>query len=381
MARTRGARARIAPGIYRDLIGLAVQLMVRGRRIEKRFPSTTPLRDLKDWRDGQRLAGRASCTESRPGTLEADVRRYLATARSMPTYRQRAQDLEHWIAALGATTPRRSITAQQIDAVMSTWLTVPQDRGKHRRPGPLSAQTVKLRRTALLRLYHVLDGKGQPNPVRSTTTPRQPAPEARGVSLDVVRDLFAAMPDCASRARLQVLAFAGLPPAQLGALRPADVDLERAVVRVPARRKGRGAVGGVRPLTPQAVEAFRDLARLDGWGRFSAAALWTFFGRAWRKAQAIRKEESRPLLPAMKPYDLRHSFASWLYAETHDMETVARLLGHASTVTTRRYALGAASAVDTAAVTKLGAVMGAVNSVPRGVTSIRLVTGRSTRTA
>jgi integrase len=365
MPRTRGARVRIAQGCYRDDAGYSVQLMVRGHRIEKRFSLGTSLREMKDWRDGQRIT-ESSRSGERAGTLGEDVRRYLATCRSMTSYRQRAADLEHWVAALGARTPRRNITAAHIETAMSTWLTEPQYRGKHRRPAPLSAQTVKLRRTALLRLYHVLDGKGQPNPVRSTTTPRQPPVEPRGVSLDVVAELFDAMPDGASKARLQILAFAGIPPKLLGALTAADVDLDGAVARVPARRKGRGAVGGVRPLTPQAVGAFRELARLKAWGRFSASALWQFFNRAQEKARTRRTEAGRDPLPRLKPYDLRHSFATWLYQQTSDMETVARLLGHASTITTRRYALGAAREVDTAAVAKLGAVMGAVIPCPNG---------------
>jgi len=369
MTRSRGARVRVAPGIYRDAIGLSAQLMVRGNRIEKRFPKDTPLRVVKDWRDSQRLAARAACTERRPGTLGEDVRRYLTTARSMTTYRQRARDLDHWVAAFGPTRPRRSITAPELETVMATWLLT------------LAPQTVKLRRTALLRLYHVLDGRGQPNPVRSTTTPREPAPEARGVALDDVRELVAAMPDTASRARLLLLATAGIPQALLKQMRPADVDLERALARVPARRKGRGAVGGIRPLTAHAVQAFRDLDRHDAWGRFSTSSLWQFFQRAHAAVNAQRKEEGRPPLPAMRPYDLRHSYGTWLYTVTQDMETVSRMLGHASTVTTRRYALGAAQAVDAAAITRLGAVMGAVISPPEGSTTLRLLPARSRNTA
>jgi integrase len=369
MPRKRGARVRIAPGIYRDDIGYSVQLMVRGRRIEKRFPRGTALSKMKDWRDGKRIKRRGSRSDPDHATFAEDVRRYLKTAKHMPTYDQREYDLNQWITALGGARPRSSITGTELDQVMADWMTTPQPRGRGQKPAPLNPQTVKLRRTALRRMYRVLDGESAPNIVRDSTAPQEYAAEARGLSMTVVRDIFDAMPANEWRPRLKLLAFAGLPPKLLGQVEAGDVFPDTLQLRVRGRRKGRGAAGSVRPITPQAAEAFAELGRFDAFGEFDAWRQFDAFSSAVRRVNAQRKEDNLPPLTRLKPYDLRHSFGTWLYEQTGDLATVARLLG-VTLQTARRYALGATNVLDVRAIRKLGqtmgAVMGAVISSPDG---------------
>lgn len=57
----------------------------------------------------------------------------------------------------------------------------------------------------------------------------------------------------------------------------------------------------------------------------------------WRKrvwARAVKESG----VGELRPHDLRHTYASWLIQSGVSLEEVARLLGHASTSTTKRYA-------------------------------------------
>lgn len=131
-----------------------------------------------------------------------------------------------------------------------------------------------------------------------------------------------------SKARLRLMAYTGLTNSQIAALTRADIDLELPAVRIEDRRKGKGAAGGWLPLPTDARAALQAFIDADAFGRFSRHSLRKSWLRACQEADQ----------PPIRPYDLRHSFASRLLDVTQDLKATQLLLNHASSSTTQRYA-------------------------------------------
>ena len=108
------------------------------------------------------------------GTFANDAARYLLAVSAMPTYSERCKHIALWMDEFGQRW-RGTIRTDEIDAVLNQWL----------REG-LAASTVKHRRTALLHLWHRLDGKDAANPVRRSLVPTEPEPELRGLPYSTV---------------------------------------------------------------------------------------------------------------------------------------------------------------------------------------------------
>ena len=174
--------------------------------------------------------------------------------------------------------------------------------------------------------------------------PAEPEPEPRGLPYSLVQDLLDAMPeqgqgvkgrmrDCASKtkARLTLMAYTGLPPRTIMRLRPRDVRWDAGAVFIQGRRKGKGTKGQTIPLTSAGLEALRRFDEVDCWGSFSTSSAWKSFQGTC----------ARPDLTGLRPYDLRHSFGTAVYAATGDLRATQQLLGHASRATTDRYTLAA----------------------------------------
>jgi integrase len=338
------ARAKSAQwaGIRRRGAGWEANVRVGGHLHTQTFALDTPPRVMQDWRARQRGAA----IPTRRGTLADDVTRYLATVRHMPTYEERKKHLDDWLAALGPDRSRATITTQELDAILSDWLTDPRSATD---PRPLAPVSVRHRRTALRHLYRVLDGKSAPNPVADTRRPPDPRPQPRAVPLEHIRRMLEHLPTGQTRARVMVILATGLPHASVMALQPADVDLQRAVARVPARRKGQGAAARLLPLNPSAVAAFQEMARTKAWGAFSQSGM---------RSLVLRACEAAGVAP-FTPYQLRHTAATLIYQQTGSLDTTARLLGHSTTAITQRYTQEAHLAVDTLAMAKVGRVLAA----------------------
>jgi integrase/recombinase XerC len=280
----------------------------------------------RGWRDAQLLG------PSRPvhrGTFAADVTAYLSRVSAMTTYDERERHLNLWIAALGGNRPRGSITATEVDVVLQGWLAA-----------GLAPQTVKLRRGALAHVWSVLDGKHAPNPVRDSRKPPPRPVEARGLTLETVQTILGAMRPSQTKVRLWILATTGLPHRQIGLLKAEHIDWAGQMVQAAPRRKGKGAAGGWRPVPAAAIEALRELDKQKLYGAFSPSTMHRAFRLACAKAGIQTK---------LTPYDLRHSYGTWLYDATGDLATVARLMG-CSLKTAERYTMGAQLAVSQRAV-------------------------------
>ncbi len=306
---------------------------IAGTTYSKSYPLTATPEEMRAWITEQR--GRRVTSPPVRGSFGADIASYLSRVSAMPTYAQRAAHLELWARALGGDRPRRGITTADVDRVLQGWLL-----------DGLAPATVKKRRMALLALFHKLDGKEGSNPVRASAAPREPKPEARSLSYETIQRLLDAMQPSKTKARIAVLAWTGLPPGMLQRIRPPDLDLEGATVRVRPRRKGAGVEARTLPLLPQAVDAFRAFHLAGAYGPFSVPTANTLFKHAGRRAV--------PPVTGIHLYLLRHSFGTMLYRVTKDLATVSRFLLHSTVAATARYAAGAMAEVDRAAAAAAG---------------------------
>ncbi len=314
----------------RTATGWRVFVRVHGVPYSKRFPPEATITQRRDWRARQRMdaktaARKATEAQPEPGSFAEDVLTYLAAVKAMPTYDWRKKDLEHWTAAIGDTRARNSITSHEIRTVLSQWRLT----GKNGKA--LSASACNHRRTALMHFYSVLNGKAGENPVKGVPRFREPDPQPRGVSRATLAKILAQMPESATKARVMVMAYTGLPAMSVAQLLPSSVDLANKQVTVPRRRKGAGTKTRVLEITPEAVKAFKMLDRFDGWGPFSRDSLRKSLKLACRKAE----------VPEMRGYDLRHSFATQLYQASGDIHAVQAVLDHSDPKLTARYTLGA----------------------------------------
>lgn len=327
---------------------------VRGTLYTKRFKPTASQAEMQDWRaairvDALRREAKRSTRRIASGSFAEDVETYLKAVTTMPTYAEREAHLRGWVTAIGnddkgKPRKRSDITSDEIRAILQGWRLRGKRKIAHvfdwrtRRPiivelghVPMSESACNHRRTALMHLYTVLDGKSAVNPVRDVPRFREADPEPRGIPMAVVQTILDAMPDSATKARCLVMAWTGLPHATLMQIKPEHVQWETQTVYVPRRRKGKGTKARVMPLLPQGVHAFRQMATFEAWGAFSRDSLRGSLHRACDKVG----------VPRIRPYDLRHSFGTAAYEASGDIRAVQVLLDHSDAKLTARYTLGA----------------------------------------
>ncbi|MEN8376683.1 MAG: tyrosine-type recombinase/integrase, partial [Gemmatimonadota bacterium] len=147
------------------------------------------------------------------------------------------------------------------------------------------------------------------------------------------------------RALLMLLYSAGLRVGELIRLRPADLELDRGMIRV---RRGKGAKDRVTLLADRAVaaiETYRAAYAADEWlfpgarkGRhLTSRSVQRVVARAARAA-GIRKR--------VTPHTLRHSFATHLLEAGTNLRLIQELLGHGSARTTQIYTHVARTALE-----------------------------------
>jgi integrase len=331
---------------------------VNGKFYQQVFAPTSKVSDRNAWRDRTIEANGGGPTAA-AGSFAADCVTYLRRPEvaARKYIGQVAKNLELWLDALGRDRPRRTITRDEVETVLQRWLAA-----------GFAQPTVYHRRTALRSLFSTLDGKNQPNPVTETTRPAHYRPVDRSVDHDTIRRILAAMPDdravsagirqpSLSKLRATVIAYTGIPPAELMKLRRQDFDRDAGIVRMPWRDKGAGTPAHIRELSSFGVAAFVALDAARGWGAFAPERLSASFKRAARRVCGPDT--------AIRLYDLRHSLGAQIYRSTRDLATVGRLLGHApGSIVTSRYAMGAHAEVDRAAMAAVTAAWEATPAKP-----------------
>lgn len=319
------------PGIYPTPTGYRVIASIGrgpGKRIEQAFPKGATMRQMTRWQEDARRDLRARPVVA-PGGLEADVATYLAARASMPTHADRARILKLWVFALGADRRRDTVTSTHVRAVLEHW-----------RQAGSSAGTCNRRRSALQSFFTVLNGREGANPVRGVPKYAEPELPPRRLDYATVDALLAAMPDTGQRrpgdsprevsqtkARLRVLAYVGLPHAQIAQLRPEHLLPQERLLLVAGRHKGSGTKAQWLPLSEAGLRAVQGLFAAGATGPFSRSSMYTSFQRAARKIDR----------PDLRPYDLRHLFGQTVLRVTANRAATRDLMLHRSDKTTQRY--------------------------------------------
>lgn len=311
-------RIRLATGIYKDASGIAIVVSVGGtpREFRKDEHGHRYTAKTVEWLkiERKRIDAREHLKHERAvaasETFRADTRTYLSMLAGR-TKEDAENLLSHWLKPFGDRV-RSSITAVELRQHAATWT--------------CKASTFNHRRQALISLYRALDGPSAPNPARELPKRKEILGAPKALGYDVIRKVLTAMPASQSRARLKLMAFTGLPQMQIEKLTAEDWHDTK--LRVTPRRKGSGAAGRWIPLSPDAVKAMREFARLNCWGTFSRSSLWKAWGRYGPKGS--------------NPYSLRHSWITELYRRSNgDVLAVKQLALHSMLQQTERYAAAA----------------------------------------
>jgi integrase len=339
---------KVAVGIFRDEHGLRAFQRTKARGLRTKRFKPDQLAAAKQWRKDEQARAQLGIqpTERRvaSGTLADDAAAYLAAVAGMPSYADRARDIAAWCAELG-TRPRQTITALDVRQCLERW----------RKNQAYAGSTLNHRRTALMHLYRVLDGKGASNPVADV--PKYPEHEHAALvhtPADIARAL-AKVTDPKCRRILSVTAWTGWPYATICRLQPADLSrLEEGVARVTPRRKGRGTAGRWLPLLPQAIAALKALQIPDDLliGSRGSKDKRRGVHRKRLHAQWTAACTAANITPC-RPYDLRHFFGTLIARETADSRAVSDLMMHTNEKQTRRYTEAAGIVRAAAAIEKI----------------------------
>jgi integrase len=360
-------RTKIAPGIYQDAHGYSVIARVGSgdRELsspELRFPLTEKIatmqaawhREKMKLRDSLAKAGDGPVVR---GTLAADVRHYLETAKLTPQrYAERKDQLAWWCDAFG-TRRRAELEAPDLRRALNGL-----ERGGRSGKSPMAASTVNKYRFALSHVFTVLDGQAAANPLRDVPKYTEPDPEARDVPyeiidriIDEIRDRGQGLSVSRTKAIVRVLAYCPVTPAQLRRMRRSDVSLHAGAsgeIVTPGRKKGRGTTPKRKPLSAKGREALLAFEAAECWTpdgtsvQFSRSSLYRTFTDARDRVVAVLRVERPDLdlsrVAQMRPYDLRHSFATLASIVLNGNEAVVgEFLDHQDPRTTKRYTRGA----------------------------------------
>lgn len=314
-------------GIYADNHGFAVVVTYKGRRKEKHFRKGTSLRTLKDSR--AKLLHDLKLKVPAAGTFRADALAYLASLPENHYKENRSYELRPWYRFIGALS-RTQVTPELLSHALAEINAPPSTTRKYL--------------TAIQAVWRYHDGRLAPSPADHIRRPREQH-EIRDVPRAVVTMILRKLRPSKTRARLKVLARTGLPHAQIAAIEPHHLDLEKRELTVTPRRKGKGVPARTIPITFAAVRAFKEFQRMNAWGSFSRHSMRKIFLEAVTAAKASWQGRW-PARENLRPYDLRHAFLTEAYKRSRDLRATAELGLHADLAMTARYAAAAVS--DTA---------------------------------
>lgn len=187
---------------------------------------------------------------------------------------------------------------------------------------------------------------GQPRLALRIPRPRKERKLPAVLSPKEVARMLAKTRNLKHRALLMLLYSAGLRVSEVVRLTPADLDMDRGLVRV---RGGKGGKDRYTLLAQRAIEAvrlYRDAYSARPWlfpGGMKETHLTT------RSVQRIVQEAARAaqIEKHVTAHTLRHSFATHLLEGGTNLRVIQELLGHQSARTTQMYTHVAQSTLET----------------------------------
>jgi site-specific recombinase XerD len=199
----------------------------------------------------------------------------------------------------------------------------------------LAPRTVNLYRGALRTFFSLMVPQGavMANVPKMKTPKHLPAVLSR----DEVDRLLAAIRNPKHKAMVTVLYSSGLRVSECAALKVADIDSKRMVIRV---EQGKGRKDRYAVLSTRALELLRNYYRLY------RPAYWLFEGQqrggphiCTRSIEMVVEEAGRKagIIKRISAHTLRHSFATHLLESGVQLPVIQRFLGHASIRTTNLY--------------------------------------------
>lgn len=350
----------LPPGVRWTPTSLQVFARVDGRFRSKRYPLDTDEAVLV--RARERLIAHAKFGTPREKTeamLGQDAKRYLALVKAMPSFDDRRYDIGQWVAKLGRRV-RASITSADMRRVLEEWRVSGLATGK----GGLSNGSLNRRRTALMHLYTLLDGRAAANPVKDVEVyDESDSEQIRAVDPKALYRIIGRVArlrwkarrrthqgtrraPSKTRARLRLMLWTGWPQKQIMRLTAADIDWQDQTVWIRRRKKGKkrkGAKARRIPLLHEgAVRALKAFVAADAWGEFSTSGMHKSFRLALAAENASRARKKLPPIEA-RPYDLRHTFGTEAAKRLTDERALQELMLHSSPAQTRRYTEAATS--------------------------------------
>ena len=192
----------------------------------------------------------------------------------------------------------------------------------------LSASTCNLRRDALTNLAKVLYGRRAAAEFVDLVRFRTPPPTPRWIDRDHIAEVLDAVPShTKTYARLTLMHWTGMRPAQMGRLTKQDFRLHEKIPFVAVPRGKRGRLAAI-PLVGRGLEAARDFITKDAFGKWSCPSANKGIARA---AALVGRE-------TFTVYQIRHSFAAALRRTGSDIADIQDLYGHTNPETTMIYA-------------------------------------------
>jgi integrase/recombinase XerD len=176
----------------------------------------------------------------------------------------------------------------------------------------------------------------RPDMERHLTFVREPRKIPVILSPQEISRLFEAAPGPKYKAAMSTAYSAGLRVSEVVALKVADVDSKRMLLRI---EQGKGRKDRLAMLSPRLLDLLRD------WYCIARPAVWLFPGRDPMLPMTTRQLTRAVHMAArlaeidkrVTPHTLRHSFATHLLEQNIDVRLIQVLLGHSKLETTALY--------------------------------------------
>jgi len=177
----------------------------------------------------------------------------------------------------------------------------------------------------------------RPDMERHLTFVREPRKIPVILSPQEISRLLEAAPGPKYKAAMSAAYSAGLRVSEVVALKVADVDSKRMLLRI---EQGKGRKDRLAMLSPRLLDLLRD------WYCIARPAVWLFPGRDPMLPMTTRQLTRAVHIAArlaeinkrVTPHTLRHSFATHLLEQNIDIRLIQVLLGHVKLETTALYA-------------------------------------------